>query len=486
MRLSDFTDTTADAVRTAGAYISDAATPTLRLGVTGLSRAGKTVFITALVKVLCDGGGVPELPTQRLPGFRAYLEPQPDDDIPRFAYEAHLASLLANPPTWPDSTRQISQLRITLEWEPSDWLRQAAGIGRRLHVDIVDYPGEWLLDLGLLDQSYAAWSRQLTEHAGRQPRDGRVEAWLAFQRAQAPDGPADEQVALAGAKAFTGYLEAVRTNNRFARLISPGRFLLPGDLAGSPLLTFFPLDLKAPTTIKPGSLAALLERRFESYKAQVVRPFFERHFKALDRQIVLVDTLGALNGGPEAVAELEHALVASLEVFRPGSRTWLAGLLGRRIDRVLYAATKADHIHSANHPRLRAILQTLLSRAAKRVGEAGAACDAVALASLRATEDVDYQKGREAIPCIRGRPLACEQSGRKTFDGREAAALFPGDLPSDPLDIFDGDRFAAGSLNFVRFGPPFRDAPETAADNGNWPHVGLERVVQYLIGDRLT
>ena len=65
--------------------------PTIRLGVTGLSRAGKTVFITALVHNMLQGG--------RLPAFRAfsggrvaraYLEPQPDDDVPRFAYETHL------------------------------------------------------------------------------------------------------------------------------------------------------------------------------------------------------------------------------------------------------------------------------------------------------------------------------------------------------------------------------------------------------------
>ncbi|WP_439603509.1 YcjX family protein, partial [Devosia sp.] len=40
--------------------LTDAATgaftPTLRLGVTGLSRAGKTIFITALVHNLLTGG----------------------------------------------------------------------------------------------------------------------------------------------------------------------------------------------------------------------------------------------------------------------------------------------------------------------------------------------------------------------------------------------------------------------------------------------
>ena len=66
LKLSDITDPTADALRQAGAFASDLVTPTLRLGVTGLSRAGKTVFITSLVRNLVDDG--------RLPFFRAHAE----------------------------------------------------------------------------------------------------------------------------------------------------------------------------------------------------------------------------------------------------------------------------------------------------------------------------------------------------------------------------------------------------------------------------
>ena len=131
MRFSDLADSTADAVRSAGTYLEDLTTPTVRLGVTGLSRAGKTVFITALVHALTEGTASPALMPHRLPGFRAFLEPQPDDDIPRFAYEQHLDALAGDPPQWPRSTRQLSQLRITMEWTPQDWVRQTAGIGRR-------------------------------------------------------------------------------------------------------------------------------------------------------------------------------------------------------------------------------------------------------------------------------------------------------------------------------------------------------------------
>ena len=58
----------------------------IRLGVTGLSRSGKTVFITSLVANLLDRGRMPQLLAAANGSIlTAYLQPQPDDTIPRFA-----------------------------------------------------------------------------------------------------------------------------------------------------------------------------------------------------------------------------------------------------------------------------------------------------------------------------------------------------------------------------------------------------------------
>ena len=62
----------------------------LRLGVSGLSRAGKTVFITSLVNNLIGRGRLPVLAAAAEGRIaRAHLDPQPDDAVPRFAYEDH-------------------------------------------------------------------------------------------------------------------------------------------------------------------------------------------------------------------------------------------------------------------------------------------------------------------------------------------------------------------------------------------------------------
>src|SRR2546430_1208290 len=56
----------------------------------------------------------------------------------------------------------------------------------------------------------------------------------------------------------------------------------------------------------------------------------------LDRQIVLVDVLAALDAGPGALADLEAALDRVLSAFRAGRNSLVSRLLRPRIDRVLF------------------------------------------------------------------------------------------------------------------------------------------------------
>jgi len=472
-------------LRSVGSTLKDALTPKLRLGVTGLSRAGKTVFITAMVRNLLAGGRLPFFSPEAEGRLRdAILEPQPDDTVPRFDYEAHLAALGRDPPEWPDSTRRISELRLTLTYKPTDLLRRTLGL-TRLHIDIVDYPGEWLIDLALLDQSYAAWSADALAKARAPQRAGLADAWLAF--AAKPGGSDAEQAAIEGARLFTAYLEAAKASERGVGALTPGRFLMPGDLAGSPMLTFFPLDFEADPSAATGPLARLLERRYESYKREVVKPFFRDHFLKLDRQIVLVDVLGALSRGPESVSDLEDALTSVLSAFRPGTASWLSSLYTRRIDRVLFAATKADHLSRTSHDRLEAILMQLTERAAERVTHAGGEVRVMALSALRATREAEVMRQGELLPCICGVPLPGEVVGGTTFDGRREAVIFPGDLPDDPREALahPGRDLSGAAATFVRFRPPRLVPADSAGEPVPARHIRLDRALDYLIGDWL-
>ncbi|MBV5269805.1 MAG: YcjX family protein, partial [Afipia sp.] len=357
---SDIVEEARLSVRSLIEYGESLFNPTVRLGVTGLSRAGKTVFITALVHGLLRGGRFPvfeSLATGRI--ARARLEPQPDDAVPRFAYEGHVRTLIEDR-RWPHSTVDISELRLVIDYQ-----RQNSAT-RRLTLDLVDYPGEWLLDLPLLNKSYEQWSMESLALSRREPRARLAQQWHAHLATLEPKEREDEQATLTAAKLFTDYLRACRDERFAMSLLPPGRFLMPGNLAGSPALTFAPLDVPQDGTAPEGSLWAMMRRRYEAYKDVVVRPFFRDHFTRLDRQIVLVDALAAFNAGPEALKDLEGALSGILDCFNIGRSTFVSSLFRPRIDKILFAATKADHLHHSSHDRLEAILKRMVERAASR------------------------------------------------------------------------------------------------------------------------
>lgn len=441
--------------------------PVIRLGVTGLSRAGKTVFITSLVANMMNRGRMPQL---RKAGQiqAAYLQPQPDDTLPRFDYEAHLGQLTAQSPSWPDGTRHISELRLSMKVQPNGLLSGLTG-PRTIHLDIVDYPGEWLLDLGLLDQTFADWSAKALEKAEQRPSGA---AYLEALQAVDADAALDEPQAQALAKSYTDHLHAAREAGYSD--CSPGRFLLPGDLAGSPVLTFAPLPAAA---YKRKSLGREFERRFESYKRNVVKPFFRDHFSKIDRQIVLVDVLGAIHAGPKAVDDMRSALADILGAFRPGRNAFLTRLFqGRRVEKILFAATKADHLHHTQHPKLTAITEALLREAKDRADFAGAQTAAMSIASLRTTveETVDHRDG--PLDVVRGRLL---ENGKQ-------AAFYPGTLPEDPQHLLgparDGqEKWLDADYEVMRFAP----ARLTLKPGDGPPHIRLDRATEFLIGDAL-
>ncbi len=473
--------TVIDASRIAAGGLKDLATgmvnPTLRLGVTGLSKSGKTVFITALVHALTKGTRLPIFEAHSQGRItRGYLEPQPDDELPRFSYEDHLARLTADDRTWPDSTRRISQLRLTLEYEPRGLIARNFQSGK-LHIDIVDYPGEWLLDLPLMNMTYRQWSEATIAASRKEPRASSAKAWHSHLTTLDAGSAAKELHAVKAAELFTAYLSKCREDEVALSSLLPGRFLMPGDFAGSPLLTFAPLNAKAEEEFPKGSLGDLMERRYDSYVSKIVRPFFFSHFARLDRQIVLVDALSALNAGPAAVKDLKNALTQVLTCFRMGTNSMFSRVLGRRIDRILFAATKADLLHQTSHDRLENILHLIVDDASGRAEFSGARIDVAAVAAIRATREARVKQKNEELACIAGVPQRGEKIGSTTFDGETEAAIFPGDLPANSLDALDGT--LQGKLKFVRFRPPI-------LKDGAFPHIRLDRSLEFLLGDRFA
>ncbi len=503
-----------------GDFAQDLTEPTLRLGVTGLARAGKTIFISSSLHNMIHGGRLPTFDAHASGRIgKAEISPQPDKLVPRFRYEDHIADLTQNR-IWPVSTSRTSQVRLSLTYQSTESFKRTFRSGR-LALDIVDYPGEWLLDLTLMDQTYEEWSKRSFTQANRPQYQSHSETWRAYagklshvlESQEQGDEPVLETIARETAHNFTDYLLVAKRARGAYALLTPGRFLMPGDLKDSPALTFAPLpeDLKSKDR---KSLWAMMEQRFEAYKDSIILPFYRDHFARLDRQIVLIDLLAALNEGPDTLAELEETITEILKAFRPGSRFWLRNLVSRRIDKILFAATKADHLHHSSHDRLERILNRLVERAAQRAEAAGAQIETIAIAAVRATQEATLNVEGEDLPSLVGIPMEGESLDELEFDGKTEFALFPGDLPtntealfkshqpqdeetldgsaesasqqnSGPLEsISTNDAFFEDPLCFVKFRPPSLDRTAEGMPL-SLPHIRLDRALEFLLGDVL-
>ena len=164
-----------------------------------------------------------------------------------------------------------------------------------------------------------------------------------------------------------------------------------------------------------------------------------------------------------------------------------------RIDRILFAATKADHLHHSSHDRLERILAGMTEQAIGRAKFSGARIDVAALAAVRATREATVARGRERLPSIIGVPAAGEAAGTEVFDGSTEIAAFPGDLPEDSGALVAGAEpfrgLSAGpareaDYRFLRFRPPPLEPTGTGTGSVTLPHIRLDRALQFLLGDR--
>ncbi|MHC5307354.1 YcjX family GTP-binding protein [Bartonella sp. LJL80] len=451
--------------------------PTLRLGVTGLSRAGKTVFITSLVRNLVENGRLPMFEVMREGRLvHAELTESSDGKIPRFEYEKHVDALISDR-IWPDSTRSISQLRLKLDYTPRPSALQLLPRGK-LNIDLIDYPGEWLLDLPLLNKSYREFCVEAIERASSPQHFSHSEDWRAEIQSINILSDASEGDIERLSDSFKHYLRSAKNDDNIISVLPPGRFLMPGDFEGAPALTFSPLPDLGYSHFPERSIAGVMERRYEAYKKHIVKPFFREHIARLDRQVILVDALQAINGGRASILEMQRALGEILSSFRTGKNNWITNLWKHKITRILVAATKADHLHHTSHDHLETITAEIVADAVKAAGYRGAATDTLALAAVRSTREGTLRKNGDELPIVIGTPMPNEVVDGLIFDGETETGIFPGDLPDTLGRLIDAPN--KNLLKFVRFRPP-----QTFRQDA-FPHIRLDRALEFLFGDYLS
>jgi predicted YcjX-like family ATPase len=451
---------------------------TASLAVTGLSRAGKTVFITSLVHNLLSALHQPHrMPLLKVVGdgrlIAARLAAGKTDPLPRFPYQRNIERMASTPADWPSRTNNISEVEIDIRFVPTGALgyllgRISSGIAT-LKLKIIDYPGEWLLDLPLLTQSYADWSRATLQLFRRGVRAEIGRDFLAYLADHCHDAPANEDDAKRAHDLYRALLLTARDRHGLS-FLQPGRFLEPGSLGDRTYLWFAPLDIPDGVERPPdGTLGALMEQRFEAYKNEIVAPFYEQHFCNYSRQIVLVDVLGALLAGCEAFEDTRLAIEAILESFRYGHSGVIMRLLrGARIEKVLLAATKADHVPEVQRDHLAALLRNMAALPALDVASSNAAIDVAAIASVISTEEDTQEIEGHRVQVVVGRPVG---SATK-------AKFFVGNVPIRPPRP---EAWGKPFLNIPVFEPPIIDVSPI----DGIAHINLDLALEYLIGDQL-
>ncbi|RUO41157.1 ATPase [Pseudidiomarina aestuarii] len=430
----------------------------IRLGVTGLSGAGKTALITSLIDQLSHSASYPQkLPRWSLAAQRRIVDvkfaAQPDWSIARFDYEGALQALRAESPQWPESTTGLSELRLELTIARDGGWKQAAWPTQKLVIDLFDYPGEWLLDLPLLDMTFEDWSTAQLKLLHEPSRELIAKPWLTAT-ASVGDIVSTADLDAVVRHASAGYRDLLKRLRYDVGVFwsQPGRMLLPGSLEGAPILDFFPWP--GHFNDQTSALTKALQQRFERYKAEVVTPFYRDYFCRFNRQIVLVDILGAMQRGPVAFADLRLALSALLPVFHYGRNSWWQRLWRPHIERVAFIATKADLLTLTQQRTVLDWLQELVGSTEIDVDSAVAQMQQV-VAAVRATEYGHLADGREVL--------------RGSVDGTQRA------FHVDYLPAFGAQ--LATPVALPKLDPPDANEP------GPLPNLRIDQLLEFLLGD---
>lgn len=434
----------------------------LRLGITGISGAGKTAFLTSLIRQLT------QTPPSQLPFFQVmqqqrYLGGLPVQNAvaarPRFPFELNLQQMQQG--QWPASTEALSQITLELRYKPAHPLKQKLLDWQTLTLEITDYPGEWLLDLPMLQLDYPQWCQQVwTLLDSESVRD--LAAPFRHQLAQA-DLSADPLLLQQLTDSYQQLLLEVK-QRQLAVILQPGRLLRPAELQGAPLLQLFPLLSEQLSA--PNALNQQLQRHFSDYQQKVVLPFYRDYFAGLDRQVIMADCLGALNRGHQSLTQLQQALMLISQHFSYGPESWWRRLFKPRIDKVLFVASKADLLTPDQHRNLLLLLQQMLQQPLYQQRYQQCETEALAVAAVVSAEFGQVQGREGQTPCLRGHLASTG----------ELQTWYPGEVP---MSMPSPQLFAHHQFAFPEFLPLMGPAP-------TYPlQLRMDLALQFLLGDHL-
>lgn len=141
-----------------------------------------------------------------------------------------------------------------------------------------------------------------------------------------------------------------------------------------------------------------------------------------------------------------------------------------RIDKLLFAASKVDHITRDQQGNVLSLLSHLVKRSQQHAQFEGCEVEVMAISAIKATQHGMVQSQGKSVEVVKGIELALNQE----------VTMFPGEVPTH---LPGGDFWRRQGFEFVDFAPP------RLAESGHqaqFEHIRLDHLLQFLLGDKLS
>ncbi len=336
------------------------------IAISGFKGSGKTVFLLMLLNYLKNG-------YRLLPGAR---DPKTGDFFLQFGpYRPHELAPLPSRHSWPlfPFEALLHQMRTAGQWPMETTkileypcaitvLRQTRTVSlQKLRIRFIDYPGEYLGDLPMLNKNFEQWSTETLQRLASPPYQPYFQEFLM----------AEEQGKASFDTLVTLYRKAVLSAYQdWYYFINPiiGLSESDGRYCGLPDAEFFP-TLRAAQGIRERALA-----HFEHYKTAQLLPF-QHLLEGCKRHLFLVDLFGLFQCDPrrnewhlEDQQKLMNAIfgVLAQQETRVDWRNpftyhrWLTNRWTEAIKEIHFVASKADLFPEPHRLYLRDYLRQFL------------------------------------------------------------------------------------------------------------------------------
>ena len=448
-----------------------------RVGIVGLSNAGKTVMLTSLIDHLHhhdeDRFRIGHHATLR----KFQIEPV-DKGWVKFNFEQYRDALVHRG-RWPRKTRDRSQ--FVCSFERSDWRYHDAIL------KLYDLPGERLADATMIGRDYSAWS-DITLTRIEQDTPTRAVSAEFLAELQKPQPNAESLI-------HSYKLSLARSILAYRPIVSPSTFLL--DVQGSVArygsaeelanerivgLTAEQQFVPLPGSLRQAhpELATRFIEAYHAYRNQAVTPFLEA-LRSCHALIVLTDVttllsagVGMYNGNYQILSELFRILDPGETPMETFGR-YLADLFLPRelrpgwINRIAFVTPKMDLIHPQDRDRALNLSRRLVKTLAK--DRDGLKYDFFNCAAVVSTKPLNVQPNQRHLVGLPYRNAEGEKVTSPSEQRFEVSAL-PDDWPLD---------WSAGEYHFP-------DVYPTIPARKDYPpeQINLDRIFNFVMEGKRT